>query len=67
MIGYYKKSLLDAFRRLKEIQQMPESSLKKSLELQMILINRIVSIERRIRENKLSMETLKKYKIRVSP
>jgi len=67
LIGYYKKSLLDAFRRLKEIQQMPESSLKKSLELQMILINRIVSIERRIRENKLSMETLKKYKIRVSP
>lgn len=60
MLGYYKQSLLDAFKRLKEIQRQSGRSPEKSLELQMILIARIISLEKRIRRNKLHIETLRK-------
>lgn len=59
MIGYYKKSLIDTFNRLKEIKQSPKTTYIRSLELQRILVNRIISIEKRIRHNDLLIDKLR--------
>lgn len=60
MIGYYKKLLIDTFNQLKEIKQSPATTCIRSLELQRILVNRIMSIEKRIRQNGLLIHKLRK-------
>lgn len=59
MISYYKRSLIDTFGRLKEIRENHTNKLIRSLELQKVLIKRIVSIEKRIHKNTSLINSLK--------